>query len=72
MGIQDKILYSHPPYYRKWYRMTYMFAPIGTYDTDFNHEDYITEPDECLKCLKCDEKLIVDDNNKIICNKCNK
>lgn len=52
--------------------MTYMFAPIGTYDTDFNYEDYITESDKYLKCLKCDEKLIVDDNNKIICNKCNK
>ena len=49
--------------------MTYMFAPIGTYDTDFNYEDYITESDKYLKCLKCDEKLIVDDNNKIICNK---
>lgn len=50
--------------------MTYMFAPIGTYDTDYNYEDYITELDDNLKCLKCNEKLVVNDN-KIICSKCN-
>lgn len=49
--------------------MTYMFAPIGTYDTDYNDENYCLTGDN-LKCSQCESSLVID-NNKIICDKCN-
>ena len=50
--------------------MTYVFAPIGTYDNDYNYED-----DKCNEykkefyCIKCNCKLIIENGN-IICPKC--
>ena len=44
--------------------MTYIFAPIGTYD----NEDY-GEYKEEFNCIKCNCKLIIENGN-IICPKC--
>ena len=48
--------------------MTYMFAPIGTYDNDYNYEDDGVYEEE-FNCIKCNCKLIVENGN-IICSKC--
>jgi uncharacterized protein YbaR (Trm112 family) len=49
-------------------RLTYMFAPIGTYDNDYNYEDDGVYEEE-FNCIKCNCKLIVE-NGDIICSKC--
>ena len=48
--------------------MTYLFAPVGTYDNDYNYESDDGYEDE-FSCNKCNCKLIVENGN-IICPKC--